>query len=581
MRKLIYILLLCATGTAVYGQNLSPTIEVSREFRGKLAEASKPLMEMSVPDSVNRFDLDFDYEVFDKPYSSAYVFSPFVLAMRPEDTADRGKTFYLNAGIGYSLHPVFDLVWEPRMKKTKGKYAMSVYAKHRSFIGKYRSFDHDMDASEIVRLTSMHPFGEYSKKGYDAYTNVGTNGRVDYSGGVFGYDIGYVGIHRDADLFNAVDAKFHVNSTPKNERSFVYDIRADYRYLNDIYAFDKSSLDGHELQFDISLGGDIRHTHNVLVDFNVDYVNYSHASDIYSAGSYTVVPHYIFIHGPWHVNAGLKLSFTTSNNRSMVYHAKNQIAYPDVSVSLAAIREAMSIYAAVTGGNNIYTYSSLLERDHRFNNTFFRMGRDYSCWIDTEIERVNVSLGIKGRIANCFSYNLRGGYALYGNTLFDGIAAKVGSEGKEELAAMFGYTASQKAYVSLDWKLGLEMFEFSGKLDYSHFWSLGSPTDMAGLFVPAALTGEVSLMYNWKKRVYAGIDCVFATARKGNVLRNDGVKDAVIPGFADLGVSMEYRIDRKLSVWLRGGNLLNMDVQYNPLRAESGISGTVGVRLNF
>ena len=88
-------------------------------------------------------------------------------------------------------------------------------------------------------------------------------------------------------------------------------------------------------------------------------------------------------------------------------------------------------------------------------------------------------------------------------------------------------------------------------------------------------------MYNWKKRIYAGIDCAFATARKGGIIRTDDLKAAVIPGFADLGISLEYQINRKLSVWLRGGNLLNMDVQYNPLRAESGISGTVGVRLNF
>ena len=44
-------------------QNLDPTVEVSRAYEAKIAEAKKPVREMTVPDSVNTFRLDFDYSV--------------------------------------------------------------------------------------------------------------------------------------------------------------------------------------------------------------------------------------------------------------------------------------------------------------------------------------------------------------------------------------------------------------------------------------------------------------------------------------------------------------------------------------
>ena len=54
-----------------------------------------------------------------------------------------------------------------------------------------------------------------------------------------------------------------------------------------------------------------------------------------------------------------------------------------------------------------------------------------------------------------------------------------------------------------------------------------------------------------------------------------------IPGYADLGISLEYRFSRSFSVWIHGGNLLDMAVQTVPLHAESGINFTGGICLNL
>ena len=117
-------------------QNLDPTVEVSRAYEGKLVEVHKPSMDVSVPDTVQQFRLDFDYSVFDNPYKGSYEFNPYMASMRPSSAPFDQRTFYLRAGAGYRLQPVADVIWSPAFKKG---FRMDVYARNRSYIGDYRN----------------------------------------------------------------------------------------------------------------------------------------------------------------------------------------------------------------------------------------------------------------------------------------------------------------------------------------------------------------------------------------------------------------------------------------------------------
>ena len=86
-------------------------------------------------------------------------------------------------------------------------------------------------------------------------------------------------------------------------------------------------------------------------------------------------------------------------------------------------------------------------------------------------------------------------------------------------------------------------------------------------------TGDVAATYNWNRRIFAGVDCNWAAARSNDIY--------TVPGYADLGIYAEYGFSRKMSFWLRGGNLLNMNIQRNVMFAEKGVNFTVGIRLNL
>lgn len=586
-----YILIAIAALAASYSlgaQDLDPTVVVRRTYEGKLMEVHKPQLDMQVPDSVTRFDLDFDYSVFDKPYMGAYEFNPYVLTMQPASAVQNPKQLYLRAGAGYTLHPEFQLVWATPFKEA---FRMNVYGVHRSYVGSYRTFMPEIPAdgpSVIDRWMQSGGDRGYSR-GYDLMTNAGVDGSYDWKSGVADLDVAYYGIATKDYIktrhYDALDIRAGVASKSLEDAYFKYDVDVRYRYGADLmeYAGSDMRLDEHVFGVDAVLG-QVMHkeegTHKVLFDVGMDLAAYDHPVYSTVAGEFHVVPHYVF-----HYNrrlladVGVRLAkVMRSDSPEGIFSAREQIVYPDVTLTFDAVPQYLRIYTHIGGGNRMNTYSSILEKNHHFDLEF---GRGLWPLMDFTVERVSAILGFKGR-AGKFTYDLHGGYVNYANALLDAVVIGLpfGQESERYLPGM-GYAPYQKAFAAFDWEWKSESLRFDGNLGYTHAFGFKNPD---GLFAPAAFTGDVAFEYNWSRRIYAGVDCLFSTARKGsvvNLLQDASVHEAVIPGYADLGVYFEYAPTNILSFWARGGNLLNMTVQRNPLYAERGINFTVGVCLNL
>ncbi|MCD8312935.1 MAG: hypothetical protein LUC24_02085, partial [Bacteroidales bacterium] len=222
------------TPTKATAQNLNPTVEVTNEYQAKTIEVNKPLLDMAVPDTVMRFQLDFDYSIAPNPYKGSYSFTPYVINVQPESYAEKARTLYLRVGAGYSLHPTVDIVFTPRFKTDK--FSMSIYGTHRSYIGKYRSIGaNDSDLSSGEKATLKWDRSKFS--GYNAYTNAGIYGRADWNTGLFSFDVGYTGYaRRDSSFkrsFDMLHAKIRVASRKQAQKYFFYDFSASYLYGTD------------------------------------------------------------------------------------------------------------------------------------------------------------------------------------------------------------------------------------------------------------------------------------------------------------------------------------------------------------
>lgn len=549
-------------------QNLDPTVVVNRAYEGKLLEVNKPVMEMAVPDSVQRFDLDFDYSVFANPYKGSYEFKPYQLLLKPVSADVHKSAFRLKAGAGYSLYPEVDAVWTPLQD---GPFKMSVYGNYGGYFGSYRSFRQMSASGSDVVLGRWERDDKATAywKGYRMRTTAGVDGRYDWEKSAFSFNVGYYGVAAKDTLksrsFNAVDVNLKMASKPRSGQYFHYDVDVDYRYGNDGIEY-RSRLDGlseHLFSVGAELGSVMPSSDRLLIDAGFEMASYTDAVSA-TAAQIVLTPHYLISRDRWNFDLGLRLAKVFRLQDSDMYQAKDQVVYPDIRIRYAAIENALAIYFNAGGGNRLNTYSSLIERNQFADPTFARN----SYLLDTDVERVSLRLGFDGRISKRFSYDIHAGYVNYANALLDAVAF----EGGRYLSG-FGYAPYQKLFAGIDWNCNAESISFDGSIEYAH----AVIEKGRGLFCPPALSGKVSAEYNWNRRVFVGVDCDFATRRRGSI---ESVL-AVIPAYADLGLNAEYAVSRKFSLWLRGGNLLNMTIQRNPLYAEKGINFTAGICLNL
>ena len=552
MKKYIYafIAAVLAASGPLGAQELDPTVVVNRAYEGKLLEVHKPSFEMEIPDTVSKFDLDFDYSVFDKPYKGAYEFTPYVLTLRPASEAKDIRKLYLKAGAGYTLHPVLDFVWTPALK---GAFNVDVYGMSRSYIGDYYGFAPVGDAA--------------SWSGYDVENRAGVDGSYDWRSGSMAFDVAYYGValkdDRKSRMYNAVDVTFGLSSKARGESYFKYALQADYMFGQDeLKSHDaQPKLGEHVYGVDASVGQVIRKKHDVSIDMDADFVTYSHPAYSATVGQFDIVPHYVLTGRRWSVDAGLRVSkLIRPDAYESMFPTKGQFLYPDVSAWYDVIPSAMRAYARMGGGNELNTYSSLLKRNHHFDMTYAA-----GMWpvMDATVERLSTSFGVEGRVGSKFAYDLRAGYVNYKNAPLEAVLV---SPVDGQYLPGLGYDAYQKLYAGADVGLKLDSFEFDGNVEYTHAWGVD---EASGLLAPAALTGNVAFEYNWNRRIFAGMDCEFASRRN------------VVAGYADLGLNLEFAATRALAFWFRGGNLLNMAIQRNPLYAEKGVNFTLGICLNL
>lgn len=589
MRK-IYLVsaAMLMTAAVSFGQNFNPTVEVTNTYQGNASEVHKPLLGMNVPDSLLRFDLDFDYEVFEKPYQGAYSFKPYMLNMRPAKDAWRGRQLYLKAGAGYTLHPRFEFVFSPEQS---GPFQMSVYASHKSYFGNYHEIKPELQDGLYRMKKSGGKFG-----GYDALTSAGFDGRYNWDRTILSFGIGYYGLAaKDSVMsrsYNAFDFNARVRSNNDSESYFLYDIGLRGRVANDGLDYKSFSFpDGVTVDkqnenwvlLDGLVGPVVNNSRSILVGFEAESASYSRFYDG-NIGRVALIPSYRFKSGRWNLNLGVKLEFMFRNDADTLSFGKmgggkGQIVYPDAHISFAAGGN-VALYADATGGSRLNTYSSQISENHHLNPSFL-VAPVYELitpLVDNTVEKVNARIGVRGSAASSFQFDVNGGVGLYGNALMESGLFTAGGD----LVPALAYSDYNLIYANA--LVGLRTGRVKIDADFRYRGVSFPDKDALNLgFTLPKYSGGVRASYDISSRLYAGINVEAASWRDGKCasVASEDILDVRVPGYVDLGVNCGYKFNRKLEFWLESGNLLCQAIQRNPFYAEKGPWVTAGVSLNL
>lgn len=589
MRK-IYLVsaAMLMTAAVSFGQNFNPTVEVTNTYQGNASEVHKPLLGMNVPDSLLRFDLDFDYEVFEKPYQGAYSFKPYMLNMRPAKDAWRGRQLYLKAGAGYTLHPRFEFVFSPEQS---GPFQMSVYASHKSYFGNYHEIKPELQDGLYRMKKSGGKFG-----GYDALTSAGFDGRYNWDRTILSFGIGYYGLAaKDSVMsrsYNAFDFNARVRSNNDSESYFLYDIGLRGRVANDGLDYKSFSFpDGVTVDkqnenwvlLDGLVGPVVNNSRSFLVGFEAESASYSRFYDG-NIGRVALIPSYRFKSGRWNLNLGVKLEFMFRNDADTLSFGKmgggkGQIVYPDAHISFAAGGN-VALYADATGGSRLNTYSSQISENHHLNPSFL-VAPVYELitpLVDNTVEKVNARIGVRGSAASSFQFDVNGGVGLYGNALME--SGFFNADG--DLVPSLTYSDINLIYANV--LLGWKSNRVKVDADFRYRGVSFPDKDAMNLgFALPKYSGGLRATYDISSRLYAGVAVEASSWREGKCVSavSEELAKVRVPGYVDLGVNCGYKFNRKLEFWLESGNLLCQAIQRNPFYAEKGPWVTAGVSLNL
>ena len=603
MRRYIFIASALLVSAALSAQNLNPTVQVTNDYEGKLMEVGKQTVQMAVPDSLLKFDWNFNYSVFDNPYRGAYEFSPYRIDMKPDAAVRESGKFYLRAGAGYRLHPEAKVVFTP---ETKGSFGISFYDDFKGYSGKYHDISAVSDPSGIYLIA---PDGDF--KGCDLSNRLGTELRYDAKRSVITLDGGFDWIRADRFSGSGNDPLSTVygnqvlgGSALLRARSlvnegFIYDISGGWTGLSnkpDRYDGSDSKYKEHDLGFDGFIGIGVARRHSVLIEPSWHHTIFS---DILGqqalADAVSITPAYVFSDEGFSVRVGVRYSNVwrdVKNTSSLPASYKGRTLYPDFRLSYEAVPDKLVLSAKVTGGQHFNTYGSYLKSNHLLPELsseayFGSIG-------DATVNTFDAGVGISGRVKSRFQYAASAGYARYFNAPLDGAAffyyPGTGSSGSDSPSTVMSACVPVIAMMNYD----LIYADLSGAVNSDRvdasFQARVQKSDLKpemekGYFAVTLplFKGSAEVVYNWNRRMFLGVVTEWSTSRDGEGLYYSPgtVLDCHIPGWVDLGVTAELKLNRRFSVWAEGRNLLNQTVMRNFMYAEKGPYGTAGICLNF
>ena len=530
------VFLLIASSVSVFAQSgINSTVQVERDYEGKVMEVHKSRIKSSISDTLLNFQLHFDYPTFYRPYRDLYEFSPMATAQIKQAGVVRYPWLYTKLSLGFPLMPLAEVYVAPRFGS---KFSAVLYFNHKSLWNK--SLGDRMTNDAGANLTFRWAKGE---------------ALVD-----FGYSNNYNTYMSDTSkisdhTFDVFDIKAIVRSKNTAPNAFYYDLMLGYSYMNDRQSNPLlGAIKENNIKADIASGATIKTVHKVFVQVTNDLsmIDDAPLSGHYTVGLFDIRPTYRWERGRWRLNIGASISSLYSQGN--VDMDSKFVFAPNVQVSFEAVPSKFWLYADIQGDNSMMSMSEMF----RYNPW---MGSDFH--IGRNVSPFGAQLGLRGVAGDQFGYNFYGGYKYY--TYHTSFITY-----KDAQAVWMG--ANNSAYVAAELRWNTRSFNMMADVKYRYF----SNKEYA-LMTPS-FEAHINAEYNLRQRFYIEADCYYRNRTMAGMMGEDGtVLYSSVNGFVDLGLKLTYVFNPGFAVFLEGKNLINSKIQYFSNTYEPGINIAAGL----
>lgn len=341
-----------------------------------------------------------------------------------------------------------------------------------------------------------------------------------------------------------------------NDDSILKNATAKYRFFGDVM----DSKEHHivlkpTLEFEI---GDNTITTTLIGDFlKGSFVrpNYQSGFDpsMYSIMNVGVNPNLVVLRDNLTLNLGLTLygSFDTQNRKVFIK------VYPKVNASYSLLDEMLIGYAGLEGDLEQNTYRDAVLENQYVSPTLL---------LKPTNRLFNFHLGFKGKLSDVVSYNIRGSYSSeVDKALFLNNAISTTNPEGFDYGNSFSYLYNDIDTMTGFGELNFEInkkFRLGGSITYLKY---NSKNNQEAWNLPQLKAGA-TLDYQISKKWYMGAQVYYVGERMDIDAQNSTVTSLPITTitldeYIDANVNFGYRLNERLSFFIKGNNLIGNNYQ--------------------
>lgn len=304
------------------------------------------------------------------------------------------------------------------------------------------------------------------------------------------------------------------------------------------------------LQFDID---NLAIKTNVIVDYlgGSFEKNYSNTNSIkYGFANFGIAPSFAMQQDDWTFNLGVALFYSSDLENSK----SKFLVYPQINASYKVVGDLMIFYAGAEGNLQQNTYSDFVNQNPYLSPTLNIAPTD---------KQYDIFAGLKGKLTNTMSYNLRASYVNEKNkALFKSNDYNENSNNEDyafgnSLQVVYddmktvSFYGELKADISNDVSVGIDGTFSSYTTDFqSEAWNL------------PAVKLNAKVDFNITKKWYAGANVFYVGERKDQQINTDIIyvvppSPVILDSYFDVNAHLGFKYSDRLTAFLRANNIAN------------------------
>jgi hypothetical protein len=573
IKFLIFIITIASSLSFVYGQERTKdtiddqVVNVVKPYTPTISDAFKIKDTPKLSDSSAINKKVVKYNIFSIPVAS--TFTPAKGKAAKVDKAKSVKLYdnYASLGVGSYTTILGEVYLNHELSNTEN---IGGYFSHHSSAGGIEGLRLDNDFTKTnLNVNYSQKLRDFSWKvdgGFDLQT-YNWYGLPD-------------GFYTDAQI-SEIDPghtfhSFYAGGKLKFDDAIIKEGSVRYRSFGD----NQDSAENRfvaKASFDVPVQDEI-----ISTEFYIDYISGSfdrsfNTTDELKYGNFTfgLAPSYQIKQDDLTVNLGVNLVYLNDNE----FDESKFFIYPNIEASYRLVDEILIAYGGIKGDLIQNSYYDFADENVFVSPDLFIVPTDL---------RYKGFLGLKGKLSNNVSYNIKGNYYSEENKALykaNAVSADVGALENYQYGNSFGIVYDDVTTFSVAGELNVDFnrnFTLGIKGEYFNY----SVDNQAEAWNLPDVTGSVFLDYQISEQWYAGASIYFVGERKD---QQDVIGSSIfvapvtvtLESYFDANAHVGYKINDQLSVFGKVNNIANQDYQRWMNFPVQGIQFLAGATYQF